>query len=267
MVNILFLGEIVGACGVAALKKGLPILKTQKEIDYTVMNVEGMTSGYGIGKQHALYLTKLGVDLGYGGEKLFYKPDFVEYMNERSGILRGINYPQTTPGKGMKYVKIKNTPFLFVALQGNSFLRQDIQNAFTCMDLFLKKAEGDGHLVVLYHAATTAEKTTMKAFLDGKASALIGTHTKVLTSDECVTSKNMAYITDTGRVGSSLSVGGFDIENEIKKQRSVIPLRSKEAWGDPRLQGVIVSFREEDGMAEKIEVIDEKVDVVKDEDE
>lgn len=263
MTRILFLGELVGRCGISALKSGLSGIKSKYDIDYTIINGEGMTGGYGIGKMHSMQLGKLGIDLTTGGEKLFYKPDFVEFMQKCSFVLRPLNYPPQCPGKGMKNITIRNRNYLIINLQGHSGMRQSIQNAFVSIDSFLKKVEGNPIILLQYHAATTAEKATMLHFLDGRVSAVIGTHTKVLSADERVTEKGTAFISDNGRVGSFMSVGGFDTETEIYKYKSQIPTRSKEAWDDPRIQGVVVDIDEESGKAVAITVIDEKVNVQK----
>ena len=263
MINVLFLGEIVGRCGIACLKSGLLEVKRKYNVDYTVINGDGMTNGFGLGKAHAVQLGKLGVDLICGGEKLFYKPDMVEFMSHCSFILRPLNYPPLTPGKAVKNITIKDTPLLIINLQGNSSMKQAIQNSFVSIDSFLKKVEGEPSILLFYHAATTAEKATMFHFLDGKVSAIICTHTKVLTSDDTVSTKGTAFISDNGRVGSFMSVGGFSPEQEISKYRFQIPLRSKEAWEDGRIQGVVVSIDERSKKATKITVIDEKCAVIK----
>ncbi len=263
MLNVLFLGEIVGRCGGNALKAGLGKIKAQYNVDYTIVNGEGMTNGYGIGKLHASSLGKFGLDLITGGEKLFYKQDMVEFMSHCSFILRPLNYPPMCPGKSVKNLILKDTPVLVINIQGNSALRQSIQNAFVAIDGFLKKVEGNPIILVNYHAATTAERATMLHFLDGRVQAVIGTHSKVLTNDASITEKGTAYITDNGRIGSFVSVGGFDPDTEIKKYRSQIPIRSREAWADPRIQGVLVSIDESSHKAIGITVIDEKVNVTK----
>lgn len=263
MINILFLGEIVGRCGGNALRKDLARIKTQYNVDYTIANGEGVTNGYGIQKAHAVMLGKFGIDLITGGEKLFFKQDMVEFMSHCSFVLRPMNYPPQCPGKSIKNVSIKETPILVINLQGNSAMRQSIQNAFVAIDNFLKKVEENPVILLVYHAATTAEKATMLHYLDGRVQAVIGTHTKVLTSDERVTEKGTAFISDIGRVGSFKSVGGFDPETEIKKYRRQIPQRSREAWLDPRIQGVVVSIDEETHKAVSITVVDECVDVTR----
>ncbi len=263
MLNILFLGEIVGRCGGNVLKAGLEKIKADYNVDYTVVNGEGMTNGYGIGKAHSMQLGKSGVDLVTGGEKLFYKIDMVEFLNHASFILRPLNYPPLCPGKSVKNVVVKNTQLLIINVLGNSSMKVAVQNAFVAIDGFLKKVEGNPVILVVYHAATTAEKATMWHFLDGRVQAVICTHTKVLTSDAAVSEKGTAFISDNGRVGSFMSVGGFDSGTEIRKYRFQIPLRSREAWLDPRIQGVVVTIDEETHRAVKITVVDEKVSVEK----
>ena len=263
MTNILFLGELVGRCGISSLKAGLAGIKTKYSVDYTIINGEGMTNGYGIGKQHSMQLGKLGIDLTTGGEKMFYKPDFVEFMQKCSFVLRPLNYPPQCPGKGAKNVTINKSQFLIINLQGHSGMKQSIQNAFVTIESFLKIVEGDPVILVQYHAATTAEKATMLHFLDGKVAAVIGTHTKVMSADERVTDNGTAFISDNGRVGSFMSVGGFDIDTEINKYRSQIPQRSREAWDDPRIQGVVVTIDESTKKAVEIKIVDEKIDVKK----
>ena len=263
MVNILFLGEIVGRCGIGALKNGLGAIKTKYDVDYTIINGEGMTNGYGIGKAHSVQLGKLGVDLVTGGEKLFYKPDMVEFMQHCSFILRPLNYPPLCPGKSVKNITVRDTQILVINLLGNSSMKIAVQNAFVAIDSFLKKVENDPIVLLVYHASTTAEKATMLHYLDGRVQGVICTHTKVLTADETVTEKGTAFISDTGRVGSFMSVGGFDSETEIRKYRRQIPIRSREAWLDPRIQGVVVTIDEETHRAVRIQVIDEQVTVEK----
>ena len=267
MVRILFLGEITGRPGIAAIKNGLASLKTEYGIDYTIANGEGMTNGFGIGKAHALQLGKLGVDTITGAEKLFYKIDMVEFIQKAGFILRPANYPPACPGHSCRHVTIKGRKFVIINIQGNSnFPRQNLQNAFYSADSLLKKFAENAEKeipIVIFHAATTAEKKTMKFYIDGRAAALIGTHAKVITADAAVTDKGMAYITDIGRVGSFMSVGGFDPQTEIQKLRSQLPIRSKECWDDGIIEGAVVDIDEETGKATAITPVMKHVTITK----
>ncbi len=265
MINILFLGEVTGRPGITAIKNGLQSLKTEYNIDYTIANGEGMTNGFGIGKAHSLQLGKLGVDTITGAEKLFYKIDMVDFVPKAGFILRPANYPPLCPGHGYRHVVIGSRKFAIVNIQGNSnFPRQNIQNAFFTADSILKKLKEtnpDELVIVIFHAATTAEKKTMKFYLDGRCAAVIGTHTKVITADECVTEKGTAYITDIGRVGSFMSAGGFNPDEEIRKLRSQLPIRSQECWNDGIIEGVVVSIDEETGKAVSISRIMKHIEI------
>jgi len=264
MIRILFLGEIVGRPGIAVLKKALANLKQQYSIDYTIGNGEGTTNGFGIGTAHSIQLAKLGIDLITGGEKIFYKVDMVDFIAKSSFILRPLNYPPSSPGKSVKNIAIKGKDFLIIDLIGSSeFSRLSVNNPFVAIDSFLKRVTNNPIILVQFHASTTAEKTTMLHFLDGRVASVIGTHTKVLTADAKVTDNGTAYITDNGRVGSGLSVGGLDPEIEIKKLKTQIQERSKECWDEASIQGVIVDIDEESGKAINITTINEKVPVDK----
>lgn len=264
MVRILFLGEITGRPGITAIRKGLPELKKKYSIDYTVANGEGATGGFGIGRATAIQLSKMGIDLITGAEKLFFKIDMVEFIQKAGFVLRPANYPPQCPGRSYRIVTLNDRKFAFINLQGNSmFQRQSIQNAFNSIESLLKKLQEKEEVipVIQFHAATTAEKKTMRFFLDGKAAALIGTHTKVITADEMVTDQGLAYITDNGRVGSALSVGGFLPETEIQKIRSQIPVRSQECWEDGIIEGVIVDIDETTGKSTAIQRVMEHLEI------
>ena len=264
MVRILFLGEITGRPGITAIRKGLPELKKKYSIDYTVANGEGATGGFGIGRATAIQLSKMRIDLITGAEKLFFKIDMVEFIQKAGFVLRPANYPPQCPGRSYRIVTLNDRKFAFINLQGNSmFQRQSIQNAFNSIESLLKKLQEKEEVipVIQFHAATTAEKKTMRFFLDGKAAALIGTHTKVITADEMVTDQGLAYITDNGRVGSALSVGGFLPETEIQKIRSQIPVRSQECWDDGIIEGVIVDIDETTGKSTAIQRVMEHLEI------
>lgn len=264
MARILVLGEIVGKAGIAAIKTNLEEIKEKYRADYVIANAEGATNGFGLGKIHSIQIGKSGVDLLTGGEKLFFKPDLVEFISNVGFIIRPLNYPPQTPGKSVRNVNINNKRYLIISLQGNALLnRQNIQNAFLSIDGYLRKIEKEENMpnvVIIFHSATTAEKATMKYFLDGRVSAIIGTHTKVMTADGCISEKGTGYITDIGRVGSFMSVGGLDKDIEIKKYITQLPLRSKDAWDDIRVQGVIVDIDDESGKTVELTEIDEKVE-------
>lgn len=257
----LILGEIVGRAGYTAVKR---VLKDIKDVDLVIANGEGMFNGYGINKVNAINLMKAGVDVITGGEKLFYKSDMQDFIKETSRVIRPYNYPSPdVPGHGIKYLKVKDTNVAILSLMGLSGMKVALNNPFTAAEFIIKKIkETTPVIIVIFHASTSAEKQSMFRLLDGKVTAVIGTHNKILTSDATVSENGCAYITDTGRCGSTLSVGGFNAEEEIKKYRSTLLVRSKECFDDTELQGVAVSFSD-NGKADNIEIIRKKVPIDK----
>ena len=259
--KVLFLGEIVGRAGIGAIKNGLKALKDKTGADFVIANAEGTTNGFGLGKAHSMQLSHLGINLLTGGEKLFYKQDMVEFFSKCSYVLRPANYPIKAPGKGYKIVEIKNKKVAIINLLGSSgFTRLSVTNPLTFSDMLLNKLKDEADIVLIqFHCATTAECATLAHYLKDRVAAVIGTHSKVLTADSKIIGK-CAFISDNGRCGSALSVGGFNPEYEIKKLMSAIPDRSHESWEDCELQGVLVTISEE-GSAEDIAPIKEKVKV------
>ncbi|MGI6432333.1 MAG: TIGR00282 family metallophosphoesterase [Sphaerochaetaceae bacterium] len=259
-IRILFLGEIVGRPGIHALKVGLKELKESRKIDFVVANGEGATGGFGIGKNHALQILKLGVDLITTGEKTYFKKEMVDYISLNSRIQRPANYPVGNPGRGFRIFDINNVRVAFVTLLGTAdFSRTHLNNPYHTASALYEKLKNEAHAVcVQFHASTTAEKQAMGWHLDGKAAAVIGTHSKALTADARLLPGKTALLTDNGRCGSSFSVGGFDAPVEIERFITQVPSRSQEAWGLLELQGVIVEL-DEAAKASAIETIRQTV--------
>ena len=261
-IRILFLGEIVGRPGILAIRDGLRSFRKDHHIDFVVANAEGATNGFGIGKNHAIQLLKIGIDLLTTGEKTYFKKDMVEYIGKNGRILRPANYPAGNPGRGYRIVEIEGRKIGFIVLLGNSdFPRTHLSNPYLAVQALLEKMKGEVDAVcVQFHASTTAEKQTMAHHIDGKAAAMIGTHTKVLTSDARILAHGTAMITDNGRCGSMESVGGFAPDVEIERFLNQIPSRSKEAWNSIELQGVIIEI-DDSGKACAIELVKEPVKI------
>lgn len=254
--KILFLGEIVGKPGIHVIKKGLKAIKEQYHIDFTVANAEGATNGFGIGHVHAIQLIKSGIDLITTGEKTYFKKDMVESIATNSKIIRPANFPHASPGRGYKIVEINGKRLAFITLLGTAeFSRISVSNPFIIINSLIEKLKGETDAIFLqYHASTTAEKNTMAFHVDGRVVAMIGTHTKVLTSDARLLALSTAMITDNGMCGSISGVGGFEAKNEITRFITQVPSRSMENWGILEAQGVIVEL-DENSKAISIETI------------
>lgn len=256
-IRILFIGEIVGKPGVLCVKSLLPSLKEEKNVDFVIANGEGATGGFGLGKNHSIYLHKLGIDVITLGEKGYYKVDLVPHLAKCPYILRPANYPAGNPGRGYRVFNKGEKKIGVINLLGQSgFTRVHLSNPFSYLPEIASRLSQETKVIVMeFHAATTAEKYTMFHFANGKIAAVIGSHSKVITADERILSGGTAVICDTGRTGSSNSVGGLDIEIETRKMLTQIPERSKDAWDRPELQGVLVEADEETGKAVSIERI------------
>lgn len=255
-IRVLFLGEIVGKAGIQIVRQNLKTFREEQQIDLVIANGEGATGGFGLGKAHSMQLLKSGIDLITGGEKIYYKIDMVEFIDKNPSILRPANFPQQNPGRGVRYVTVGETKVCVINILGNAdFPRTHLSNAFALAEVLVTKAKEEGAVVLVqFHASPSAEKQAMGFHLAGKAAAVIGTHSKVLTSDAQILEGGTAYITDNGRCGSQLSVGGFEPEAEIEKQITQLPIRSKEYWEDTAMVGVIVDI-DDAGKATAIEPI------------
>jgi len=244
--RILFIGEIVGKSGVWCVKELLPGLKKEHAIDFVIADAEGATGGYGIGKNHAVYLHKLGIDVLTTGECSYYKKDIVEHFNKAPYLLRPANFPPKNPGRGFMIYQCNGRKLAVMSLLGVSgFKRVHLKNPYSLLPRLLENITPETNAVILdYHAVTTAEKATMFALADGKLSAVVGTHTKALTADERLLTGGTAVITDAGRTGSLESVAGLDPTIEIRKLTTLVHEYSKEAWARLELQGVVIQIDE-----------------------
>ncbi|WP_319559572.1 TIGR00282 family metallophosphoesterase [Marispirochaeta sp.] len=246
-VRIFCMGEIVGKAGVFCVKTLLKDFRKEKQIDLVVANGEGTTGGFGLGKNHSIYLHKLGINVITGGECIYYKRDMVSHIRQAPYILRPANYPPGNPGRGWWIYQVGEHKVGVISLLGQSgFRRVHLSNPFSFLPSIVEKIRKETPVILLdFHAATTAEKYTMFYHADGQVSAVAGTHNKALSADEAILPRGTGIICDTGRTGSIDSVGGLEIETEIGQFISQIPERSKEAWGGLEMQGVIFEINAE----------------------
>lgn len=256
MLKILYIAEIVGTTGVYCVKNILPDLKEELHPDFIIANGDGATGGFGIGKNHSVYLHKLGIDILTGGECIYYKKDMVPHIAKVSYILRAANYPYGNPGRGWTIKQVGQHKLGVISVLGISgFTKTHLTNPFLFLpDLVAKIKKETPHVLIDFHAATTAEKVSLFHHLDGTVSAVIGSHGKVATADEEIKPGGTAVITDAGRTGSRDSIGGLDPQIELGKFLTQVYERSKIAWAMPQLQGIVIELDAE-GQAVSIERI------------
>jgi metallophosphoesterase (TIGR00282 family) len=249
--KVLYIAEIVGKTGIYALKKCLPELKNTKKPDLIVACADGATGGNGLGRNHAAYIRKLGVQVITTGECCFYKKDLTENFGKIPYVLRPDNLNPEAPGLGSRIYNIggessaSKKAAVAVLLGQSGFSRLHGNNPFSSLPALLERLRQETPFVIIdFHSQATAEKQTFFAMADGLCSAVIGSHTRVQTADERVLSGGTAVITDAGRTGSMESVGGNDRDSRIKEYLSGIPDWTKDAWEKPELQGVFIEIAE-----------------------
>jgi 2',3'-cyclic-nucleotide 2'-phosphodiesterase len=257
-IRILYVAEIVGKAGVFTVKKLLPSVIRERKIDFVIGNADSATGGAGLGRQHAMYLRKLGIEAITTGECAYYKRDIVEQMPKAPYLLRPANYPYGNPGRGYKVFTCPGAGEVKIAvvqLLGQAgFARVHLANPYQAITDLSRKLREETPIVILdFHAATTAEKVSMSYHASGLVSAIIGSHTKAQSADARV-ADGTAYITDAGRTGSLQSVGGLDPATRIGEYLSGIPAWAKDGTAGLELQGCVVEVGT-DGRAISIEAL------------
>ena len=243
--KILYTAELVGKAGVYTYKKALSELKTRLSWDFLIVNADGATGGNGLGRTHAAYIRKLGANVITLGDCCFYKKDLTENIDKMPYILRPENFNPQAPGIGIKiYKTASEEKIAVVVLMGqNGFNRLHVNSPFAALpDLFEKLKKQTPYIIVDFHAQASAEKKTFFHAAAGLCSAVIGSHTRVQTADETILPGGTAVISDAGRTGSRLSVGGCDINSRIKEYISGIPDWTRETWEEPEFQGVFLEL-------------------------
>ena len=242
--TLLFLGEIVGKPGIFAVKSALQSIKEQYKVSMVIGNADGATHGYGLGRNHSMYLRKLGIEVLTGGDQIYYKKDLHGHMDQAPYILRPANFPPGNPGRGWRTYSAGGVRVGVINLLGLSgFNRVHPSNPYSFLPEIVKRLKADAQVILLdFHSCTTAEKATMNLMADGMVTAVLGTGMKTLTADAHIMPKGTASISDTGRTGSLQSVGGYKPEVEVQQFMTAIPERSHEWWMGLEVQGVVLTL-------------------------
>jgi len=247
--NILFLGDIIGSPGRRAIKSLLPKVVEESAIDMVVANGENAAGGFGITENIAEELHELGVDIITSGNHIFDKKEVHRYLDSSERLIRPANYPDVVPGVGAVVVK-HNSLQLDVAvinISGVVFM-EPIGCPFYTIDKELDKLPDSVKVIIVdFHAEVTSEKICMGWYLDGRVSALLGTHTHVPTADERILPQGTGYITDVGMTGPYDSVIGVKKDIALRKFLTRMPTRFDTAKKDIRLCGAIMQIDNENG--------------------
>lgn len=252
--NILVIGDVVSAKGCEFLRETLPTLKKVKGIDLCIANGENSAVGNGITPFSAKFLFDSGVDFITTGNHVFRRREIYEMLDECSDIIRPANFHKSNPGRGYAVIDLGFTKVGVINLAG-SFYMDRCDNPFTCVDGILPELSDCKTILVDFHAEATAEKQAMGYYLDGKVSAVFGTHTHVMTADAKILPKGTAYITDIGMTGPKVSVLGVKLEISVEWLRTGMPARFDTAEGDCFMNGCIFEIENKTGKVISLEPI------------
>jgi hypothetical protein len=254
-VRLLFIGDIVGRLGRGLVTRGVRPLVRAHGVDLVIANGENAAGGAGITRENAEEIFKAGVDVITGGNHSWDKREILEVITRQPRLLRPANYPPGTPGSGSVLVDAADgTRVGVVNVMGRVFLSTlDDPFAAAEREVAALVEHGAQVIVVDMHAETTSEKIALSWCLDGRVTAVIGTHTHVQTADERILPQGTACLTDVGMTGPHDGVIGMDRDGVIARFRTALPTRFETAGGDPRLHAVLVTADPATGRATAIE--------------
>ncbi|MEI3395194.1 MAG: TIGR00282 family metallophosphoesterase [Clostridia bacterium] len=253
--KILAVGDIVGSAGINELKQKLKKIKEEEKIDFVIVNGENSAEGMGITEKNFKDITSLGVDCITMGNHTWGKKDIFKFIDNPK-IIRPANYPNGVVGKGYNIYKCKDKKIAVINLIGRVDINILTENPFLEANKIIDKIKNEVDMIFVdFHAEATAEKIALGYYLDGKVTAVFGTHTHVQTADEKILPNGTAYITDIGMTGPKYSVIGMNIQASIKRFETALPERYKIAEGECILNGVIFDVDDTTSKVKKIDKI------------
>lgn len=238
-IKILAIGDVVGKLGCEFLNLKLKDFKIQKEIDLVIANGENSAEGNGITPVSAKLLLNSGADVVTTGNHVFKRQEIRTFLDASLNVLRPANYPEKTHGNYYCKINYKGIKIGVINLLGIAFMNSSLRDSFEIIDDILKKVDDCTVKILDFHAETTAEKRALGYYLDGKISAMFGTHTHVQTTDAMVLPMGTGYITDVGMTGVKHSVLGIKKEIIIEKMKTKLPVKFENAVGDCKMDCVI----------------------------
>lgn len=255
-VKILFIGDIVGSPGRKMLTEYLPQLKEKYKPQLTIVNGENAASGKGITEKIYKQFLSEGVQVVTMGNHTWNKREILDFIDDAPYLIRPANFPTSNPGKGIVYVKINELEVAVINLQGRTFLDAN-DNPFLKADELITEAKKRTNLIFVdFHAEVTSEKQALAWYLDGRVSAVVGTHTHTQTADERILPEGTAYITDVGMTGPYDSILGVEKETIINRFLTNLPARFEvDTKGRNQLNACLISLDKHTGKAKAIERI------------
>jgi 2',3'-cyclic-nucleotide 2'-phosphodiesterase len=254
IVRILFIGDIVGRPGRELVRHGLQAIVEHHQIDLVIANAENSAAGFGITREIGDQLLDWGVDVMTSGNHIWDKKEALDYIGAEARLLRPANYPAGAPGRGSYLARTRDGRAVGVVnVMGRVFML-NIDDPFAVVLREIEALKQRTRIVFVdFHAEATSEKIAMGWHLDGRVTAMVGTHTHVQTADERILPKGTAYLTDVGMTGPHDSIIGVEIAAALGRFLTALPQKFETATGNPRLNAVIVDADEQTGRATSIE--------------
>lgn len=250
--RLLFVADVIGRPGRDTVKALLPLVRAELKPHLTVVNGENAAGGFGLTAKIVEELGRAGADVITTGNHVWDQKQFIEEIAELDRVIRPANYPPGAPGRGSIVIEVDGAQVLVMNLMGRLFMN-DLDDPFRAADAILDANPGIRIVVCDMHGEATSEKTAMGWHLDGRASAVIGTHTHVPTADQRVLPGGTAYCTDAGMVGPLNSVIGFDQATALRRFLTGMPSRFEVADGPVTFNSVLVSIDRLTGRATTIQ--------------
>lgn len=262
MIRILFLGDIVGEPGRKAVISRLPVLRTELQLDFIIANGENAAAGRGITPKIAIDLLRCGVAVITTGDHVWDQKELAPWLPTEPRVLRPANYPAGAPGAGSIVLETAKGKVAVMNLQGRTFMPSILDNPFPVAEAEVERLRQETPIIFVdMHSETTSEKIAMGRHLDGRVSAVVGTHTHVQTADERIFPGGTAFLCDAGMCGPDDSILGRRVDAILARFQNNLPVQFPVARGPVRLCGMIVDIDTSTGHAIDVRRFTELVDV------
>jgi metallophosphoesterase (TIGR00282 family) len=250
--KILMIGDVVAKPGRVAVLERIQDLREQYQIDFAIMNAENLAGGFSVTPSLCEQLFASGIDVMTSGNHIFDKREAIDYIRKQPRLIRPANYPPNTPGNGFWAGEIKGVGVAVFNIMGRVFM-PPADDPFRTIDELVDALPAQTKVrIVDIHAEATSEKVALGWFLDGRVSAVLGTHTHIQTADDRILPQGTAYLTDVGMTGSYAGVIGMDKADVIARFTSVTARRAEHSSGKVRICAAVIDIDEDDGRAREI---------------
>jgi len=262
--RLLFIGDIVGKPGRDLVRQGLQPIVEYHQIDFVVANAENAAGGFGITREIGEQLLNLGVDVMTSGNHIWDKREALDYIGIEPRLLRPANYPAGAPGNGSFLARTRDGRSVGVVnIMGRVYMPNLLDDPFSIVFREIERLRDRTRIIFVdFHAEATSEKLAMGWHLDGKVTAVVGTHTHVQTPDERLLPNGTAYLSDVGMTGPHDSIIGVEVEPALARFVSALPQKFETATRNPRLNAVVIEADDQSGRATEIERLNYSLDEI-----